>query len=466
MSASANPTPRRSRFPAWLRWFEPAPPAALPVTGAEEVARQYRSWQRRVLLSTIVGYAMFYFVRKNLSIAMPAMGRDLGLTKADLGLFLTLHGLLYGVSKFANGFLGDRCHARTFMVTGLALSALVNVWFGLGSAALTLGLLWLLNGWVQGMGFPPCARLMTHWFPPREFATRFAVWNTSHSIGAALVVVLCGYLIAHFGNWRLCFFVPAGLALLCAVYLLVALPDTPPSVGLPEAEGTAMRGSGQAGFSAALLKQVFANPYIWLVSLANFFVYVVRYGVFDWGPTLLTEMKGIRIEHAGWMVFAFEGSGVAGMLLSGWLTDRFFGGRGARVSVFFMLLAGLSLLLFWKLPGPSTALGTLALCLAGFFIYGPQALVGIIVAKLATKHLAATAVGLTGIFGYASTVASGWGFGKLVHTYGWDAGLAALTGTTLVAVVLFALAWNAQADGYGTGTERAPRPSTAHLTGR
>lgn len=60
-----------------------------------------------------------------------------------------------------------------------------------------------------------------------------------------------------------------------------------------------------------------------------------------------------------------------------------------------------------KLPAQSTALSAVVLCAAGFFIYGPQALIGIIVANLATKRAAATAAGFTGMFGYASTVVSG-----------------------------------------------------------
>ncbi len=446
----ASPTRHDSRWPAIFCIFAPAPPAPVMLGDPGEIKTQYRSWQRRVLIASIIGYAMFYFVRKNLSVAMPVMGKDLGISKTDLGLFLTLHGLLYGLSKFGNGFLGDHCNARTFMAFGLVLSAIVNVFFGLSSAVITLGLLWMLNGLVQGMGFPPCARLMTHWFSPKELATKFSIWNTSHSIGAALVVVLCGYLVAHFGNWRLCFFVPAGLAILCAIYLLFALPDTPPSLGLPEVEGTAQPGVAAEGFSPELLKQVFTNKYIWLLALAQFFVYVVRYGVFDWGPTMLTEMKGVKLTHASWMVFAFEGSGVMGMLFTGWLTDRFFGGRGARVCVISMMLAGLSMLLFWKLPGQSVSLGTLLLCMAGFFIYGPQALVGTVVANLATKRVAATAIGLTGLFGYASTLVSGWGLGALVQHYGWNAGLAGLTAMAGVGMVLFALAWPAKAHGYET----------------
>ena len=335
------------------------------------------------------------------------------------------------------------------MVVGLVLSAVMNICFGLSSAVVTLGTFWMLNGWVQGMGFPPIARLMTHWFPPKQLATKMSIWNTSHSIGAGLVVVLCGYLVVY--NWRLCFFVPAGLVLLGAIFLWFRVADTPESVGLPELEGTIASdstGEKSADFKAFIWRKVFCNKYIWLVGLANFFVYTIRYAVLDWGPTLLTETKGVKLTHAGWMVAAFEISGVFGMLLGGWLTDRVFGGRGSRACLFYMASAGLAIFLFWKTPAHSATLSTALLCAAGFFIYGPQALIGIIGANLATKRAAGTAAGFTGIFGYASTVVSGWGLGTLVKHHGWDAGFQGLVGVSVIGTILFALAWGARAHGY------------------
>ena len=56
---------------------------------APEVAKKFKYWQTRTIIASMIGYALFYFVRKNLSIAMPAMQDDLGITKGDLGLFLT-----------------------------------------------------------------------------------------------------------------------------------------------------------------------------------------------------------------------------------------------------------------------------------------------------------------------------------------------------------------------------------------
>jgi OPA family glycerol-3-phosphate transporter-like MFS transporter/OPA family sugar phosphate sensor protein UhpC-like MFS transporter len=449
--ASGEQRVGRKRFPRLLRMFEPAPPAAVMLTEPELIKTQHRYWQRRIMVATIVGYATYYFVRKNLSIAMPVMEQSLGITKTDLGLFLTLHGVLYGVAKFVNGFFGDRCHVRTFMVTGLVLSAVVNVFFGLSSAVAALGIFWMINGWFQGMGFPPCARAFTHWVPPKELATKMSIWNASTNIGAGAVVVMCSYLLSYYGNWRLCFFVPAGLALLCSVFLWRVLPDTPPSVGLPEVEGT--RAKPTAGESedwkAVAVKYVFSNPYIWLLAVANFFVYTIRYAMLDWGPTLLTQAKHLQLTNAGWMVAGFEVSGMIGALIGGWLTDRLFGGRGFRSCVFYMAMAGVSILLFWKVAGQSVLLNTLLLCCSGFFIYGPQCLISIAAANLATKRAAATAVGLTGLFGYASTTLSGIGLGKLVQTYGWDAGFIGMLIVAAIGTVVCALGWRAKAHGYG-----------------
>lgn len=432
-----------------LTFLKPAPAKKVAVTGTNELNKQYRYWRTRIMYTTMIGYILFYFVRKNISIAMPAIEADLGISKAELGLFLTLHGVLYGVSKFVNGFWGDRTNPRYFMALGLILSASMSLLFGLSSGVIAFGVFWLLNGWFQGMGFPPCANSLTNWFSARERGVKFSLWNTSHSLGAALVLVLNSFLVVY--DWRYCFIVPAALAFVGALFILNRLRDKPESLGLPPVEVYRNElpetgGEEQAddlSFKQFVRKKVFGNPAIWFLCLANLFLYTIRYSILDWGPTFLTEMKGVELQKAGWLVAGYEGFGVLGMLSSGWMMDKVFKGRGGRAALIYMLVCTIAVFLFWKLPEESPLFYGLLLCVIGFFIYGPQALVGIIAANLGTKRAAATAIGITGLFGYLSTVLSGWGLGVIVTKGGWQMGFLTLVGAGVLATLFFAFTWNA-----------------------
>jgi OPA family glycerol-3-phosphate transporter-like MFS transporter/OPA family sugar phosphate sensor protein UhpC-like MFS transporter len=127
--------------------------------------------------------------------------------KSSAGNFLTLHGVVYAFSKILSGFAADKLSSRhMLLVCALLFSSVCNLLFGLNSALIVLGSLWVLNGLFQGFGFSPIARLLVYWIPPKELATKMAIWQTSHSIGAASALIICGYVVSF--GWRWCFFCP------------------------------------------------------------------------------------------------------------------------------------------------------------------------------------------------------------------------------------------------------------------
>ena len=383
--------------------------------------RQFGLWQRRVILFSAIGYAFFYLVRKNLSMAQAGMLEEGVVSLEALGTIMTAHGLLYGASRFINGFWADRVNARVFMVLGLVMSAALNLVFGCLSLTVLFAAFWIVNGWTQGMGFPPCTKMLTHWIPPKELATKMSLWNASHSVGAVL-------------------------ALGAAVLVFVMVRETPKDVGLPEIDAEMPK---RTEAKVDRFRLVFGNRVIWIVSIANFFVYAVRFGFLDWGPTFLKQFKGIPVAKGGLMIIAFELAAVVGTVFAGWATDRFFKGRGQRMCVFCMLFAALFSFAFWWLPtGAPGWQATLLLMGAGFFIYGPQALTGIITANQATKDAAALATGFSGVCGYLSTTVSGVGLALVSKHFGWGVALAAIAALALVGMLLFLLAWTAPADGY------------------
>ena len=440
--------------------FKP-PPDAPPLEGSrEEIRKTYQSWRTRQLVITFWAYAVYYFVRKNFSVAMPLLERDLHITKTDLGIFLTAHSILYGISKFANGYFADRSNARTFLAFGLMASALLNFGFGFVNTVTLMGVMWCLNGWFQGMGFPPCARVLSHWFAPAERGTKWGLWNASHMVGAAVILAWAGYLGKNYG-YKAIFFAPAGVALLMALVILIFMRDTPGSVGLPEVEeyfGTeeeqkaasephreAEEKQNDPEFSDFLKRRVFGNPYVWLICLANFCVYVVRYGFLDWAPTFLSQVKNYQLDHATWLTAGFEIAGLVGSLLAGIITDRYFPKKRAPICVAYMLGTAVSIVVLWKMPPGSFIYDAIVLFAVGFMVYGPQFLVGVMTADIVTKRAAATAIGLTGLFGYGSSVLYGYGLGAMVDRHGWDAGFGMLAGIAVLGAIFFALCWNAGA---------------------
>ena len=420
----------------------------------EAQAKTFKRAQWKFIIYSMIVYMFFYVTRKNLSMAQPGMLDEGVITKEALGVILTVHGVLYGISRFANGFWADKLNGRIFMAIGLALSALMNFLFGCTSLTILFAAFWVINGWTLGMGFPACAKMLTHWIHPKELATKMSIWNTSHSFGSALALGICSLLFAVGMNWRWCFYVPAALAGLAAVFCFFSVKDGPHEAGLPELDLSDVRGKDDAAekrqvTDADRRRLVFRNRVIWLCALANFFVYVVRFGFLDWGPTFLKEYKGIPVSKGGMMIIAFELAAVVGTIFAGWITDKLFAGRGVRTCVFCMFFAGLCALGFWYLPaGAAIWQATLLLMGTGFFIYGPQALIGIVAAQQATNDAAAMANGFMGIMGYAATTVSGIGIALISKHFGWNAALLSIGGFALVGMVFFLFAWNAQATGY------------------
>jgi OPA family glycerol-3-phosphate transporter-like MFS transporter/OPA family sugar phosphate sensor protein UhpC-like MFS transporter len=188
-----------------------------------------------------------------------------------------------------------------------------------------------------------------------------------------------------------------------------------------------------------------------MLGLCNFSINAARALVADWGPTMLQEAKGLTSSEAGTAIMLFEFAGIAGMLFAGWATDRLFGGRAPRLCVILMALTAGLVAAFCLLPagGATGTLAVAALCLAGFTLYGPQALTGVTATNTATKLYAGTSIGFISLFSYVGVAVSGKVCGSLAQsTGGWRTPLLVIAVVAGVGAVLFLLLWNVRANSY------------------
>lgn len=456
------------------------PPTALPEQTGKEANARYNALRWQVFSGAFIGYAAFYIVRKNLSMAIPSLAQ-FGITKGELGTVLAMNAVAYAFAKFFMATISDRSDARKFLPLGLILSALSMMFMivpitGLDLvnhpekkswAIVLMGVLNFLVGWFNGMGWPPCGRVMTHWFSQSERGTWMSFWNCAHNVGGGLVGPMATYGAVWFGSWFYgsnenlyflagTFIFPAAVALLIAIVAYCLLRDNPQSCGLPSIEKWrndypqhySSKSEEVISTKEILFHYVLNNRLLWFVACSNAFVYMVRYGCLDWAPAILSD-KGVDLKSAGWAYFAYEYAAIPGTIFCGWLSDKVFHGRRAMPTMLFMaLVAGFIGMYWYSLSMETPNLSLIIGCMIGigFLIYGPVMLIGVQALDMVPKNAAGTAAGLTGFFGYffGTAILANTMVGFIADNLGWDWAFASFIVACVLSIVFMGFTHQAE----------------------
>lgn len=445
-----------------LNFFRPA--SHIPRLPKEQIDPVYKRIRIQSFIGIIAGYICFYLVRNNFNLAIPHIQEVYGFTKAQLGLVSSSLALAYGSSKFIMGIVSDRSNPRYFMATGLVLAATISLFMGTNTVLNNLVLMIVLmfcSGWVQAMGWPASARVMVHWFSESERGAKMSVWACAQNVGGGLVGLIAFIGMIYLGcSWESSIFsLPAIATYTAAVLVVCFVRDTPQSEGLPSIEEYHHEKTAgdddsphvpdaerekELTAKEILFKYVLVNKHIWYLALANIFVYFIRFGVSTWIPSYLSEVKAIPLASSKLALFWYEFAAIPGIILCGWLSDKYFASRRAPMCVLYMIFVCIGIPLYWFAPAGNVLLSNISLMTIGFFIYGPVVLIGISAVDIAPKKAAGTAAGLTGLLGYVvGTMGANAGAGMVVDHFGWNSAFIMLFVASLLAMLFLALNWNA-----------------------
>lgn len=415
-----------------------------------ETTRLYSYWRIKTFYSMYLGYAFYYLTRKSFPFLIPHLS-SLGYSLTDLGWVSTIMAFTYGISKFISGMISDRSNPRYFMAFGLIMTGLLNIAIGASSALWLFAIFWGLNGIFQGWGWPPCSKLLTHWYSQSERGRWWGVWNSSHNVGGALAPIIVAALATSPLGWRFAMFVPAIMSITAGIFLINRLRDTPEKLGFPPIEEFRNESSSQEKkveetksltMVESLFQYVLVNKYIWILAASYFFVYVMRQGINDWMFMYFMKEKGIDQILASTGIAGFEIGGIFGALSAGWLSDTVFPGRRGMVNSLFCAAVGLNLLAIYALPPGNALLGVVLMTTAGFLIFGPQMLIGIAAAELSHKKAAGTSTGFVGLFAYLGSAVAGGPFGYICQHWGWDWYLLVTGACSVISALILSSLWS------------------------
>jgi sugar phosphate permease len=393
-----------------------------------EVATSGSRGQRRIFAVTWLTYAGFYFCRKNLSIALPALHSASGLGSLALANIVFGYSLLYALGQFGCGFLSDRFGPRRVVGTGLVLIVASNLLMGFHGAPLWLLVFACVNGIGQSTGWSGLVKIMASWFSSRQRGVVMAWWGTNYVLGGFLATAFATWAISQHWllptlGWRRGFILPAAVLAVAAVpfFLLVRdEPETPQPQDLAEAAGTALeeRSSHSAWRE---VRALLGNRAVWLIGASYFFLEMCRYALMFWLPYYMVSQLHYGLTASGYLSSLYELVGVVGAVAAGYISDHWMQSRRAPVAA--LMLCGFSvvILALMGMSGFGPVMTGVAISLAGLLSYGPDTLLsGAAAQDLGQARAAATASGLIDGIGHLGALISPYLVIYVSEHYGWN----------------------------------------------
>ncbi len=324
-----------------------------------------------------MAYFGYYFCRKAFYVVKKPLAEELSFTSTDLAHIGTAYLVGYAIGQFSSAYFGRKLGPKLLLLLGMGISLSCNVAFGIQNGFWTILVFMAINGMAQGTGWPGCIGSLGCWFTRKKRGSILGLWSTCYQVGSLVATSFAAFILGALG-WRWSFF-GASMVLL-SVWALVAWlhPNTPEHVGLepvkdedePEEKGS----NAPTGVKTGLgwNRQVVLT--VLMMGAIYFCIKFLRYALWSWTPYFLSSNLGLQGDDAGYVSTVFDISGFVGVILAGYLSDRWLKGRRAFLSL--LMLVGMAMsfvaMYLWGAASAVTFAVTMGFC--GFMLYGPDSL--------------------------------------------------------------------------------------------
>lgn len=413
----------------------------------KSILPEMKKWRIQIFTLTWLAYFGMYFCRKNFSVVMPLLSRELHTSKEEFAIVITVYSIMYMFGQFLNGYLSDRHGPRLIVGIGLLLSVIANLlmgWMGtIGSFLFLMG----LNGFGQSSGWSGLIKNLTPWFKKKERGVMMSYWTTCYVIGGMAATAFATYWLSNQNilselSWKRSFLAPSIFLLIISLVYIVLIRNNPTDVGLESFEKNTDTKKGKRKEKAAQLA-VLKNGAVWIAAAMYFFVKFTRYAFLFWLPLYLSEALHYSDRQAGYTSIAYEAFGFFGILAAGYASDYLFQSR--RFPISSIMLFGLAFVLYLQPHlSPLGIIPTIiSIGLIGFFTYGPDSIMsGAAAMDIGKNHGAALAAGLINGVGSAGQLLSPFAVAYISGKYGWNALFQLFVVVALIAALLLILKWN------------------------
>lgn len=398
---------------------------------------QLKLWRYRVFAATWLSYIGFYICRKPYSIVKKDLGDALHFAASDLALIYASYLIAYTIGQFLSGAVGPRFGPRNMLLVGMSVTAACGVAFGFSSGLAVFVGLMAVNGLAQATGWSNNVGTMATWFARQERGRVMGLWATNFQVGGVIANGLAAFVLAHLG-WVWSFWAGSAVMVGILAFFWFNQANRPQDKGLPPVtlEAQAEAASGVEQQDEAWSTGTWIS--VGLVGMAYFGMKFIRYALWSWAPFVLSKNFHLKGDDAGYVSTLFDLCGIAGVVATGWLSDKLFGGRRATISLIMLVATVAATGLLFTVGAQSVTMFAICIGLVGFTLFGPDALLtGAGAMDIGKGRGAVRAAGIISGLGSAGSVLQELVIGKSFDATGGAIG--PILGMLLGAAVMAAL---------------------------
>ncbi|MHC6151390.1 MFS transporter [Bradyrhizobium elkanii] len=408
-----------------------------------------------LFLVTTVNYAD----RATLSIAGPALSKELHLDPVAMGYVFSAFGWSYVVAQVPCGWLLDRFGSKWVYALSIIVWSIFTAMQGLvgflsaGAAVVLLFGLRFLVGIAEAPSFPANARIVASWFPGNERGTASAFFNSGQYFATVIFAPLMGW-IAHEYGWRHVFYVMGALGIVMGIAWIKTIYEPKEHPALNEAEFDYIKQGGalvdmdatkdgkahDGGPRWDHIRQLLANRMMLGVYIGQYCINTLTYFFLTWFPVYLVKERGLSILQAGFVATLPALCGFIGGVLGGVISDYILRRTGSltmarKIPIVGGMLLSMSIIACNYVDGQALVVGFMALA---FFGKGIGALGWAVVSDTSPKEAGGVSGGLFNTFGNLSSITTPIIIGYILAATGsFNGALVFVGANALVAAIAY-----------------------------
>jgi sugar phosphate permease len=297
-----------------------------PTRAVPETKRTHVRWYVLFLISLM--YMITYMDRSNISVAAPAIAKEFGLSKTEVGLVFSAFAWAYAVGQVPGGWLADVFGPKRVLLIIVPFWSLMTAATAWAQGIVSLFIVRFVFGLGEAGAFPTASRAMQLWFPKSERGFAQGVTHCFSRLAIA-VTPLIALLIMNAWGWRWIFYIFALLGIAWAFVFLVFYRNRPEDeTRVNAAELAYIRDSKQTTQSGTQLrsdvpwKTIFTSPNMWFIASAYGCFFYGSYFYVSWFPTYLLEFRHLSLQSVGLLASLPLISATIGDVVGGVLTDN------------------------------------------------------------------------------------------------------------------------------------------------